>query len=401
MQPVLASERRALIVGLGLLPPPASLDLVHAALARDDGAFRVAWSRWRQAHPDLDVVSGDAQRILQAIALRLGALEPNDPHTERIRGLHRRAHYRHHLLVHRTTQAVDALLGLGIPVMLIKGAALAETCYREPGARAMSDVDAAVPHRHMATATAALRKLEGWSFNESVPVHDALKFRHGIACHHRDGFGLDLHQHLLQCASWPDADAPLWDASVPLAWRGRAVRQLAPADQLFHALVQDTSEDRAPTAMWVVDAAAIVTTHGSAIDWDRLPWLAERTGQAAVVEGTLRLLAERFGQPVPQSVVDAAARLPIPASLVRYRAIVNKRGKRWLVPQRVMLRYWLRQGRGRGALRAALQFPEYLRLVAGQRSMGALAMYALERLARAMGRRVAGHVDRQLTPAPR
>jgi hypothetical protein len=113
------------------------------------------WARWQAAH-----AAGLAQAVRRAAPLR-AAIEVLAP----------------------------------IPVILLKGAALAELVYPSPGARGMGDVDLLVPSGELRRA---LAKLEAIGYRRKYPGHPVLDH---VGYHERQLEGpmeLDLHQAFIQ-----------------------------------------------------------------------------------------------------------------------------------------------------------------------------------------------------------
>jgi hypothetical protein len=176
---------------------------------------------------------------------------------------------------------------------------------------------------------------------------------------HADGFGLDLHWHLLLEAAWPGADDALWRSAVPLRWQGRQVLALAPTEQLFHALVQDTGSGHEPSPHVLLDAAQVLAN--DEVDGSRLVELARALHQVTTIDAALRAL-ESLGVALPRTARSAIARAPV--SFTEAICHELRRGPRGgaRAPLRILATYWFRRGRGRGAVRALAELPAYLRM---------------------------------------
>ena len=102
--------------------------LLRATLGPDDTA-RDAYERWR-AQADLATIDRASQRVLALLAERLGD-QRDDAVAAKVQRIARFTWLRTQVLLERATPAVRRLTESGVPVMLIKGAAvLAHTGWR-------------------------------------------------------------------------------------------------------------------------------------------------------------------------------------------------------------------------------------------------------------------------------
>jgi Uncharacterised nucleotidyltransferase len=162
------------------------------------------WTRWRQAH-----AAGIAQAVRRSAPLQ------------------------------------EALLALApAPVIVLKGAALAELIYPSPGARSMGDVDLLIPEEALA---ASLGKLEALGYRRKYPDHPILDHE---SFHERQLEGpleLDLHQAFVQPTrlriDYPAifARAIAWPALAPNA------RLLAPEDAVVYGCLHAAIGEFTPT----------------------------------------------------------------------------------------------------------------------------------------------------------
>lgn len=99
--------------------------------------------------------------------LRAGRLRTSNPEVDRqLRQSHRQASVFYLLLEARLRPILDALARQGVPVLALKGVALVERVYGDPGSRPMGDADLLVPAAHWPQALEAIRQAGGkigWS----------------------------------------------------------------------------------------------------------------------------------------------------------------------------------------------------------------------------------------------
>jgi hypothetical protein len=206
---------------------------------------------------------------------------------------------------------VTTFADANLPLVVLKGYALARTYYAGPAHRPMVDLDLAVPPERHAEATVLLArcgfrlKFESRTLSAGAGTH-ALSFAAG------DGTEIDLHRNLLFCSRWDGADDGFWARAVPLPVRGRPALTLSPADQLLHACLHGYRENPAVSPVrWIADALAILERGRlDAAAWSIL--LAEAASHRCepVLCACLALLVEQFGAPVPAEVLDQLASAP-------------------------------------------------------------------------------------------
>lgn len=200
----------------------------------------------------------------------------------------------------------------GIPLMLLKGAALHLALNRPPHARPMGDVDVLV---RSADVERALRLLARMGVRRGADLvradffpryHYEAEFLVGEVRSTR----LDLHARPFRPLRYARLVPPtaFWDHAqrVPL---GRAEVWLPDATDMLihlatHAAVHDFSDPR-----WLVDLEDWVAVYGTRIDWGRLEQRAAAWKLTWPVRAALARLAER--RPLPPGAREALERYPV------------------------------------------------------------------------------------------
>lgn len=154
--------------------------------------------------------------------------------------------------------ALGLLAGAGVPVIVLKGAALAIGTYAEPELRPMNDIDLLVPPDAVDVAAGALR-----SGGFLVPDEARTEFWKDAYFHlplraPGDGFVLvELHWAIAQ----PDRHRPdtteLFGAAVPLAESTGAALMLGPEDMLTHLALHHSYHYFEPRLIWIHDLALL------------------------------------------------------------------------------------------------------------------------------------------------
>jgi hypothetical protein len=169
-------------------------------------------------------------------------------------------------------EILDAFQVAGIPILVLKGAALAYLVYPEPGLRPMRDVDVLVSPAQVRQAQALLGEL---GFNAPPPSH-TLPAKHLLAAK-RWGEGLqvtvELH-HNLYANSSPNTELEaLRSAAMPLTIEGVTAHTLGYEAMLEHIyqhmrvnLLLDSLR-----LIWLADMVSLAERFAAEIDWPRVP----------------------------------------------------------------------------------------------------------------------------------
>ena len=213
--------------------------------------------------------------------------------------------FREHLAAFLRT-AADAGLG----VIVLKGAALAETAYPRPGLRPFGDMDVLVRPSQTALARTVFESL-GCAMNAALWDDFAGGRERQInffRATERGQVVFELHTDLINNDLLADAIhvAPegLWERARAVRLAGEDALVLGPEDQLLHLCVHLAGHYlAAPRSLrdivQVCDAAPP--------DWDPFVALARRAGAAPACFAALSAAACLLGAPVPQAVRDALA----------------------------------------------------------------------------------------------
>jgi hypothetical protein len=270
-----------------------------------------AWQGWGSS-ADIDLLDQGSFRLLPLLYRNLSRHEVKEPLLGRLKGVYRATWYKNQMLFHTAAGFLRSLHRAGIPVMILKGAALATMYYRDAGLRAMDDFDFLVPTEQALQAIDLLVGL-GWkpvpwrqTFNEEyLTVLHAHQFNDGT------GYGFDLHWHMLSDGCYAGADEDFWNGAIRTEIHDAPVYALNAADELLHTCVHGTRWSPVPPLRWLADAMIIVRDAQSEIDWSRLVWLAQGRRLILPVRQTLDYLRTKLDAPIPPSVLEDFQQAPV------------------------------------------------------------------------------------------
>jgi hypothetical protein len=223
----------------------------------------------------------------------------------------------------------------GIPVLVLKGAAIAEGVYGNIALRPMKDLDLLVRKTALDAADRLFREL-GYVPDESDGSAAWYRAHH----HHlapyatRDGWAaVDLHHHIvLPTAPVCIPIEDLWRRARPASIASVPTLVFAPGDLLLHLCLDVSCMDRFVGKLRALcDLAATIERHGAEVDWIALLkaardykaerfvyyplWLARRLVGAEIPSEVLRDLESSIRRP---SLEDLCLRCVTPRAVLRH-----------------------------------------------------------------------------------
>ena len=237
------------------------------------------------------------------------------------------------LLLHELERIVGALAEAGVPVLLLKGAALAETAYGNAALRPMDDLDVLVPRPQVGAAQAALTGL-GYRMVTTEPWPGfSWRYRNAVMLGHpastEPTFFVGLHIQLFDVPYYERIPVGDWFAraqAVPAA--GSGARMPAPEDHLVYLCGHlALHHEREPALLRYVDIALLIRYAGEALDWEQV---VQRTADWRLViplQRTLAALEDLWPGVVPSAVAAQVARLQAGAPERRLHAWLAGHGR--------------------------------------------------------------------------
>jgi hypothetical protein len=217
---------------------------------------------------------------------------------------------------------LDLFAAEGIPLILLKGIALAATVYPDPAQRTMCDLDFLV-HREDLARVSTLLEARGYRpYAElSAGIREELG---GELCYlpgDDRGYTVEPHWHLLNSSGYAQRSdiAWFWEHTVPLEIEGRQALMLSPEAQVIHLAAHLVVHHQGQGLRPAYDIALVLRRYGEQLDWD----LVVEAAQALSLEHTL---GEAFGR------VSAAWQVDVPAAV-----LARLEGRRQTLSQRMTL----------------------------------------------------------------
>jgi hypothetical protein len=366
--------------------PDARLRELLRAVILEDDRWKDAWIGWRRS-ADLENLPPGAFRLLPRLYRKLRAENVTDPWMGRLQGIYRHTWARNQTLLRETTQAAQVLHKAGIPVMLIKGAALILSIYRDAGLCPTVDMDLLVPDSQANAAFGCLRA-DGFSATGRYQGGIADRFlRIGFSHPVRSpqGYEIDVHWHLLYFRSFAGADETFWGHAVRAELSGLPVLLPAATDMLLNTCLHGMCWSSTSSLRWAMDAAALI--RGADIDWDRLAAYASWPGVPLPLRLSLEYLRDELELPVPEIALRKIRAAPVSDSdRWVFMTYAGQEGLLWNT-----LSLWFRHTRfsrtePASLLRLIAELPQFLAAYWALPSSWSVPGLALQKVARRISR---------------
>ena len=234
--------------------------------------------------------------------------------------------FRNQLLAEELARLLGLLGEAGIPVIPLKGVALAQSLYGDAAFRICSDIDILVPPNTVPEALGLIRA-SGYRDDFREPFFCDLVMRYG---RHYDvvredralSYRLELHWKFLHNSSKNDeAITDLWAEVRPKAFFGVRAYTFTPEWEFLYLAMHAT--DHQWMLKWLVDIHEISSF--ASVDWQMVMKKAEHLELDLVVRQTLTACSLLLGTPMPEgyspTALPAKVRLfpaaPFPAELCK------------------------------------------------------------------------------------
>jgi hypothetical protein len=177
-------------------------------------------------------------------------------------------------IYHKISEITETFSQEMIPVIILKGAALAWLCYKDVALRPMRDLDLLVRRKDLDAADQLLRKL-GYVPGKFPHSEEWYRAYHHHLAPYFSGDGsliLELHHHII-CPT-ASLDIPIedfWQRARSTQITSLRVLIFAPEDLLIHTCLHLSHDNHFLRALiGLRDVAEIVTYYKEEIDWDKL-----------------------------------------------------------------------------------------------------------------------------------
>ena len=289
---------------------------------------------------------------------------------------------------------LDELSDAGIPHIVLKGAALALTLYKNEGLRPMCDIDLLVPHADVPHVLTILERI-GFFQQKSDP-HPGMYLTYANVIHMQvsepETLNLDLHWCLLNLPHYRQKihNADLWDNAIPLPVLSVPGRTLEEEAQLVHLcghlLLHGEALSDYGSLLWEYDIALYLSERAADLDWNIVVKRASTWDLLVPLQQVLPLMTSSWGLILPNSVL-ASVDSAIPSQMDSKLAHLRTSGRKGLGMRILSKTYHLPSRRHEIKYLAGMLFPStsYMRERYGMPHPILLPFYYAYRWLRGLG----------------
>jgi len=211
------------------------------------------------------------------------------------------------LIYHELGKIIETLNILGIPVILLKGAYLAEGVYSNIAMRPMLDLDIMLRKEDLQQGEKALNKLGYSSKRPFIAEVDSVIHQHILPFTKKNAVPVEVHWNIFDPAVPFLVDAEgLWRRAQSFSLAGRESKVLCLEDQLLHLSIHCTYHHCFSMGLITLcDIDQIVKKFHEKINWDSLLARAKKWGFERCIFLTLIMVSELLGTDVPQEVINS------------------------------------------------------------------------------------------------
>jgi hypothetical protein len=214
------------------------------------------------------------------------------------------------------TRVAESFARDRIPVIVLKGPALATTIYPATALRPYGDIDLTVHEADDARAATALERV-GFAERPFEPEiarrahadHGAEEAFHRLFVKQPEGLLFELHLDPLQLGLRPTCEAGRWARAIPFA-RTPSVKILSPEDQLIQLSVH-AHKHGFTRLIWLKDIELVLAKGG--LNWRLVQEVARLEGVGSSVWYSVHLAGRLLGFRVPTEIRQLRPWLPIRA----------------------------------------------------------------------------------------
>jgi hypothetical protein len=281
-----------------VLPSQEQTRLLQACLWPGERG-REAWVTWSGAIGDpANFLRQDKDGVKGLLPLLFDSLQKNGASVAGEFRTYLRTAYLRDELRSRTysricRNVIETLAKAGVRTALLKGAALAETCYSSPALQHAHYLDLLIKDHDRCAAVETLRRLD---FSGAAgPLSPRSQ---SIELVHVSGLPLVLHGRLFKLPFYSVDMEKLWERSRTEMISGAPVRLLSPHDNLFHVCGSVLDVECHESLRWVCDAWFLIGRYPD-LDWSTLFDCARRSQMVLPLLITTGYLKAALDAPVP------------------------------------------------------------------------------------------------------
>jgi len=354
-------------------PNPDEEKFLRLVLSTEND-FQAMWNEWsgKIIFDDLDPA---IVRLLPLLSMRLNKSKIDGALVKRIHGVYKYAWFKNQQLFKTLKDVLVECDKNNIPVVLLKGASLLISVYKDMGARTLGDCDILI---HPENALKLFELLQSFGCNPvDKTIADIKRFgldkvTHATTFINQNNVHLEVHWHVYHLNNNESALRYLflkdieshqlteyfWKYSVPVSVYDTKCKMLSSEDLFVHVISHGAEGNKRRPLRWVVDSSWILDSQK--LDWNRVLESAKRTEHVFDMQIAIKYLVEKFGLTFPVSFVEELNNVIIDKNISNkyykmsdiHYSLLGKFPSLWY-------RYWLYESSG-SVFDRIYAFPKYL-----------------------------------------
>jgi hypothetical protein len=193
-----------------------------------------------------------------------------------------------------------------IPVIVLKGAHLAELVYSNVSERTMDDIDLLVKESDLSRVETHLFDLGYFHLKTDAEKMMSVSPHHLTPFRKEGAVPIEVHWTLPSMNSFGTDASEIWQRAPRVEIAGSKAQVLSPEDLLLHISAHASLHHRFGVGLRpFCDIAAILTRYKSEIDWGKLQDYARQWGLTNALHLTLCVAADLVNAQIPDHVLQA------------------------------------------------------------------------------------------------
>lgn len=316
------------------LPTSAQKLLLKAALLQGEIATD-SWQQWK-ASVDIENLDQESYQLLPLLYGNLSAHDVKDEHMGRLKGVYRRSWCENQVMMQNLTTILRCFQEAKIDTLLLKAAAMNLHLSRDNSLRMINYLDILVHPADALKAISLLQKI-GWKPQGKIPAK-LVPFAHILGFKNASKQFLNLRWHLFGDGFDETAEKDFWNLAQLTQVGDASAYILSPTDALFYICVAGGEANRTMPANRIADAAILLDSSQSEIDWHRLITLAQKYHFVLPLRTTFSQLQDTLNYPIPSAIFENMQNLAVSQFEVREYQIIA--GEKTTVLDRLLMRYF-------------------------------------------------------------
>jgi hypothetical protein len=215
---------------------------------------------------------------------------------------------RNAILLKNLAKIIDRFASAGIGLIVLKGAALAETVYKNIAVRPMADIDILVRQGHVNETLNLLGSLGYETADPETHPGSLVEYENELLLRKagQPDLALELHWSLLDSPHYQRKldMAWFWQTAVPAQFDGTPGQVLGPEALLLHLCSHIMLHHHGEGLLWLHDVAEVLACFNSTLHWETLLEKAQEYDLVISLQRIISLVSQDWQIELPSGILD-------------------------------------------------------------------------------------------------